>query len=199
MHRLKKNPEIIRVGDIVQINNPECFVRCGYPLSLDDVCEEIYQLYSDKIERFIDEIVKVDENKTPRFTVTRTTQKPYEKIVRKLAYIRMRNKEFGGNERRIFTERRESLKDAEAEVIKIKIVKTGDYVKATGGYGEYEPPYLENQKTHKILYLDVRKQKQSCTKSGFLYAQEYEYYDYDLAIENIHVTKIIDELPTTNN
>ena len=57
MKKTKKlDPKIIRRGDIVRIKNPEMFIRCGYPLSFPDVCEEVSEIHKEDILKFIDKV-----------------------------------------------------------------------------------------------------------------------------------------------
>ena len=52
----KKDPNIIRVGDIVNIVNPRIFIRCGYNLTKDDLRPEIDEKYGKQIHAFIKSI-----------------------------------------------------------------------------------------------------------------------------------------------
>jgi len=64
----KLDPKIIRVDDYVRIDNPEMFVRCGYPLSLNDMCKEVEDIFGKVIEdliysvRNLDKFMQRDEN-----------------------------------------------------------------------------------------------------------------------------------------
>jgi len=195
MKKTKKlDPKIIRRGDVVRIKNPEMFIRCGYPLSFPDVCEEVSEIHKEDILKFIDKVTDIKPKLEIRVTDP-TNNRIYQAIVKELAYIRMREKKFGGSERRIFTLRNEAFKNARAEVFGVKIVKTGDYVKGSRGYDpysgeyDYEPSYLGNEKTHKILQLYIRTpiiQRQPKLVSA-------PDWNYDIAIEVIHVEKIMDK------
>ncbi len=83
----------------------------------------------------------------------------FDKVCREIAYARLKNTGFGGSERKIHTERHEEHKDKIFTVIDIKFCKTGIYYSPSGGgsyydeYDSYEPGGLDNEKTHKILYL----------------------------------------------
>lgn len=176
MRKRKLDPKIIRIGDVVCIDNPEMFIRCGYPLSLDDACKEVEEKFGRVIEDLIhsvqclDEFVPADEKgvyqdgsmwptcvKIPSLD----RNKQYSDLVKTLTYYRLVGKNFGGNERKIFTQLEEGLRGRKASVVGIEFVKTGIRHPASGGYDyysggyEYEPPYLENEKTHKILDLHV--------------------------------------------
>jgi hypothetical protein len=145
-----KNPNIIRVGDYIRIINPELFVRCGYPLTIKVQQEDIEKQFGDDIRLLINKVglqyTSFAENKT------------FNEISQSLAYYMVKQKKFGGNERKIYTKTCEELIENVYKVINIKIVKTGIY--CVGGYSgyegqEWEPASLENPKTHKILELDM--------------------------------------------
>jgi len=161
----KLDPKIIRVGDTVKIVNPQLFVRCGYPLSIEDMEEEVKELFMGDIDDLVNSMGFDVFTEAPRridFDYSRLNKgKVYRKIIRELAYIRLRRKNFGGNERKVFTEPYDEYKDLEAEVTGIKICKSGTYNQGYGGgcdywtgQSDYEPAYLSPCKTHKILTLD---------------------------------------------
>jgi len=99
-------------------------------------------------------------------------------------------KKFGGNKRRVFTTTNEKLRDQRATVREIKIFKSGDRVAGYNGYDYHdgycsEPPFLEEQKTHKVLSLD-RILIDHKMPTGFTALQEM----IDIQIEACYVTKI---------
>ena len=90
---------------------------------------------------------------------------------------------FGGNERKIYTEEVGIHDGVKADVVDIHYVKTGTYVRGFGssydewtGEYDYDPSYLTDQKTHKILTLNY---------IGNIFVKE----DAD-RIEDINVVKI---------
>lgn len=195
----KLDPKIIRAGDIVQIDNPEMFVRCGYPLCLKDMYPELEEKFGAVIRDLVNSVATGDE--FVRSDKPYTMSKDYfggkesmkrSKIYRELAYHRLQHKKFGGNRREIHTECKERYKGARAEVLAVGCVKTGVRVPGYGGYDyyygaeDYEPPYLDDQKTHKILRLGNFK---SSIPSG----QWSMSFGIDVAIEAIHVTKLYDK------
>jgi len=184
----KLDPKIIRRGDVVRIDNPEMFIRCGYPLSFQEVCEEVSETSKDDILSFMDKV----SNSKPKIAIRAvdpTENRMYQAILKEIAYVRMREKKFGGSERRIVTEKNEAFKDAKAEVVGVKIVKTGDRVSGYGSYDDYTPPYLGNEKTHKILKLWIRSKIVRSPK--LVSAPDW---NYDTSIEAVHVTKIMDKV-----
>jgi len=115
----------------------------------------------------------------------------FGRIYQELAYCRLQGKKFGGNERKIFVENKEELKGKRAKVVGIKIVKTGNRISGSNGYDfyngdyDYDPPYLADQKTHKILRLDIIDN--SFMRGNWSMGVESNN------IEAIHVTKIYDK------
>lgn len=168
--------QIIRQGDVVRIINPEFFIRCGYPLCLKD---GIKMIMEDKegLKALDDGIAEVLEDKikpsgtnasnsifrdifVSRSSVLTRTQKDFESIIKILAYYKIKKLKFGGNKRQIFTKRVEEAKGHDFEVLKKKMVVTGNYIPGSKGgstpYGDYEaePPCLDDSKSHMILYLN---------------------------------------------
>lgn len=90
-------------------------------------------------------------------TNNRDFNRTFDKIVREVAYCRLKHNGFGGRERKIYTDIIEELKGCEYVVINKRQVKTGTYSPPSSGYNymdgcpEYEPGYLLKQKTHVIL------------------------------------------------
>jgi len=164
--------DIIRVGDRVRVIEPLTYVRCGYPLSLFGAFKEVEQIYKEDVLRLIRKVfnngVDPKEENPVRFKllmmqeIDLTASKQYKEIMRGVAYAYLKQKGFGGRERRIITADKPHLKGAILEVVDSFIVKTGNYY--SGGWSsgtwdsqpEYEPPELGNEKTHKILCVMIR-------------------------------------------
>jgi len=199
MRKRKLDPNIIRIDDIVRIDNPEMFIRCGYPLCLDDMYGEIEEKFGRVIEdlvhsiEFGDEFVQRDDKgRWPDGTYKKIgISNSSGRIYQELAYCRLMGKKFGGNERKIFTKNEEELKGKRAKVVDVKIVKTGNRISGSGGYDsyngeyDYEPAYLADQKTHKILQLDIIDNSFMSGNWGMGFESNN--------IEAIHVTKIYDK------
>jgi len=172
-----RNPKIIRRNDAVKIIKPDLFLRCGYPLSLKDMVREIDAHYGEIIEDLVYSVGKGDKfmrrnekgfyedgvNLIPALKIKSESDvrnNPRYEILKMFAYPRLVAKQFGGNQRTIHTEYHEELKDRVTTVYNINFVKTGIRQPSWrsgnmyDGY-EYEPPYLENQETHKILELAI--------------------------------------------
>jgi hypothetical protein len=187
----KLKPNIIRVGDLVKINTPKLFVRCGYPLSLNDMKADIEKTLSKEIFRLF-ALAREDDSEFPEISLSDPKkQKAYNIIVHELAYIRLKKHNFGGADRKIFTEDYPKAKGQKATVSHIQIVKTGvynkSYVSGNSYYEEYEyePPCLTNQRTHKILTLSLFRP--TIENANMIFT------DDPIKIEAIHVEKIIKE------
>lgn len=155
----KLKPSIIRIGDNVRIKYPEIIIRIGYPMSFDEAVKEVMELYHNEIVKFLDTTIYKQKSSFVE-VYDYTKLKTYNKIVSALAYEHLKSKQFGGRERKIYSEYRPELLGITAEVKYVFIRKTGIYFAPSGGYdswsGEYdnEPGGLDKEKTHKILELD---------------------------------------------
>jgi len=189
----KLDPNIIRVGDKVKIITPEMFVRCGYPLCVRDMAEEVEKIFGDRIRDLMysvgfDEFKKYEE--IIRIKPANKENRNYNKIVMELARIRLSKKKFGGDKRSVHTKFVEEMKGKELFVKDTQIVKGGIYNKGWSstdywsGEVDYMPNYLSDQKTHKILTVSDYKDE--------ILPYGYRYEDYD-RIEAIHVEKIQEE------
>jgi hypothetical protein len=168
------DPKIIRVDDYVKIINPRFIYRWGYENNLQDKSEMVKKKYDDLIERFVASIlVREGLTKDAYASVTQATRwKVANGVAYELVAWNMKN----GSERKLFYCTDPSFKETweyqfelpwfmEAgqiyQVDSIKYVKTGTFVKGGGssydpysGEYDYDPSYLENEKTHKLLRLE---------------------------------------------
>lgn len=91
----------------------------------------------------------------------RYVDRAYERILDELAYVILNREGFGGKNRQLFTEMKESLRNAQGYVNQKKIVKTGEYYPPTSyqgyfdDYPEYEMGGLKREKTHVLCKLSV--------------------------------------------
>ena len=151
----KLNQNIIRIGDKVIITTPEIVIRIGYPMSIYDAIKEVEKLYCNDIMELLHKTIY----KRTTLSLDYHNSKPYNKIISALAYEYLKSKQFGGKERKIFSEYRQDLFGTTTTVRKIFIRKTGIYFPPNGGYDywtneyDYEPGGLDKEKTHKILEL----------------------------------------------
>jgi hypothetical protein len=114
------------------------------------------------------------------------------KIIDVLAYEMIKFKGFGGTERTIHTEYKPELRGKLFKVMGTKMHMTGRYVPPYSNYDswtgeyDYEPGYLEGQKSHRILLLDDVAYGEGCIRFHDLFT------NHELRIEECHVTKIED-------
>lgn len=187
----KLDPNIIRVGDKVKIVNPEFFDRCGYPMSLKSAIDEVSNKFKPQIMKLLSAMFKESlsekhydremlEKDLDMLMAYNPYNRHFEEIAKAAGSVWIKSNGYGGDERRIYTKICEDYRGKIAIVDSIRMVKTGDYVPASGGndyWGEsdYEPAYLTNQKSHKILSI--------------FYPRLISTGEYN-EIEEIHVEKI---------
>jgi len=182
-------PSIIRVSDKVKIINPEFFIRCGYPKSQKSEIEVVKKEFRHVILNMI-----CSREKCHSFDIDRHNHL-LEKVCREIAYARLRNMGYGGNERKIYTERLEEHKDKTFRVVSIKFCKTGKYYPPSGPSGggyyaedDYESGGLANEKTHKILHIVPFLLPSSMS------AHSLRMMDDPLMIETTNVEKVEDSV-----
>lgn len=136
----KLDPEIIRVGDTIKVVNPQMFIRCGYNMELETETINIIERFKPEIEHLMTKVKASGDD-------------CIDKVAKALAYFRIRQAQFGGKERQIFTEPHEELQDKKFKVQNINFVKTGKYFPPEGWDEGFSSGGLENEKTHKILTI----------------------------------------------
>lgn len=158
---MKKNKKtIIRPGDRIKIINPEFFVRCGYPLNK----EAGLKLITEDEKKKVSELVGLNHIPTVsslQFYNSFLIHKEniYNNILDRLAYLKIKEAGFGGNERKIFTELKEKYRNCECIIYSKRIVQTG--IRECYSDGDWESsyyssiPYLSQQKSHVILKINV--------------------------------------------
>jgi hypothetical protein len=198
----KRDPNRPMKGDWVRIDNPQMFVRCGYPISIAEVREQVEKDHQKEIEDFIDRIARgkpeedIEDIGTWKLR-TRIKQndipsKSTRKIIEALAYERLKAQGFGGKERTVHTDPAPDMKGKIFQIERTKCCMTGKYYAPSGGYDswsgeyDYEPGGLMNQKCHRILCL----RDEAYGEAWIHYHDPYNYQGY--RIEDIHVTKIED-------
>lgn len=153
-----KNPFV--EGAKVKIVVPKFFVRCGYPLCLEDETNSMIEAKQKEIEAFVLSIVRPDvpAGLLPGPKRSHVEHGTMTKIAKALAYESMKNRKFGGRTRAIFTKDYPECAGAVARIASSRFVKTGEYVPGhhycTMDGDDYDPPYLDNEKTHRILGLE---------------------------------------------
>lgn len=193
----KLDPHIIRVDDAVKIITPKSFVRCGYPMCKTDTKLSIIEDYKEDIRSLIIKVYRDSTSTGNEFWtlenrgIDNKISIAFDKIVDEMAVIRMYGKKFGGNERKIYTKDEPDYEGQIGRVTSIRYVKTGVRVPSSGGgWGseyDYEPPYLSNPNTHKILTLSFYRMDGAYEKDP---PSLFGFWK-DLEIEAIHVEKIM--------
>ncbi len=167
-----------KVGEMVRIDNPEVFIRCGYPMDLFVERSRIYEECGDQIREFIRNLLPLLD----KYTYIDHTA---SEISKALAYYNAKHNGFGGNERKIYTEYHEALKGKIYLVHERKTVMTGVYNNGYSGYRaeewDYQPPFLSKMKAHIILMLRDPK------------LVSHTRHNFNIAIEAIHVSIVEDE------
>jgi hypothetical protein len=166
-----------QTGTKVRIINPEFFVRCGYPETIDSAtkkflewCDQNGDSAKERLNKafpflgfnIFDSINEFDP-------IIRALAKEYNKKVLK----------FGGRERKIYTKRIEKLKGAEMVISEFKrplIKKTGVYQPACNyknwmAYDDYKPAELKDVKTH--VFYPVYWPSKSVVGLDFIDGDEY--------------------------
>jgi hypothetical protein len=179
--------DIIRVGDKVRVVTPRVFVRCGYPKTIPEEAKIVAQEFRQEIDALL---VKTEVMSSGCSTIhlhahqSIWPQRAFDKICAEIAHARLRRNGFGGRNREIYDEEDPSLEGEVFVVHQVRFVKTGIYNSGRFShcdyYEDYEPPYLSNQETHKILGLDAPNGL-SCLGNPYL------------EMEAIHVVKINEE------
>lgn len=145
--------KIIRVGDLVRVINPQVFVRVGYNLTKQIVKES---LITNEEKTSIAQLISKKETAYNLDLWSPVENKVFDEMLDSLAYLKLKRNGFGGKERKIFTEYNSDLLNKELKVESKRFVKTGFY-QPGGVFGyfepEYEPAYLEKEKSNIILKL----------------------------------------------
>jgi len=168
-----------KICDKVKIIAPEFFVRCGYPLSLQDALEAVDKSeVGEKARALLKEVGL----KSHWGVINSQPTKWYDRMLKVLAVGWLEQRRYGGTERTIHTKRLEELEGKVFQVIGQKFYRTGTYVPATQFADEWEPPTLVNQVSHRILLL------------GQLYSEPWtditSFSSWPLRIEACHVEKV---------
>lgn len=149
---------VYHVDDIVRIVEPLIVVRVGYPLTKQQALESAEKEYSDKIQRFMCDVGAAQPD-DPFLNSPEYDPRLYGDLLNAMAGYWLRQKGYGGKERKVYTERDERITQTTWRVLSKRTVKTGIY--NHGGYSggwdgepDYDPPYLENEQTRILLALE---------------------------------------------
>lgn len=169
----------IRIGDCIKVIEPQEFVRCGYPMTIQDAKEKLQkdQLLRQEVDGLM---ARVALKHGIHYVGPGFATPIHSRIMSALGYLSLKMQDFGGNQRRIHTRINESLRGLIAEVTEKRRVMTGDYCSGSSstsydGEIEYEPAGLANARTHVILSCQGRR-------------DGYGYISFE--IEQVHVEKL---------
>lgn len=143
-----------KIGERIKIIVPEFFVRCGYPMTMEMARQEVEDKWHGEIVGFLDKL-----GFGPVGVGYPGYAQAYEGVIRSLASGLLNKQRFGGPERKIHTRRIPELEGETCWVSGLKYVKTGYYTASSwsGPYSDedYEPAYLADQKTHRIVMTSL--------------------------------------------
>lgn len=200
--RSKKPDSIIREGDYVKIVLPYRFLRCGYALTLHDCHNRMANdpKYKKMLQDLVNVIIGYDENallKRLKFDESRIIPARIRyKLEDVVAQMYMLDHNFGGPDRTLHTSFGRSLIGLRGKVVGIKFHKTGTYTPGWGysdyygGDYEYQPAFLDNEKTHKLLQLEIVEEDENNFKAKDMYDLEFHWYGEHMWIEDINVKKL---------
>ena len=152
---------VFKCCDIIRIKNPEFVLRVGYPWDKDYVKKHVItpeqkEAIEDMFSKFGFGVKTEDGYLAP---VNAWFGTAHDKILDEMAYWILKEKGFGGSERKLHTVLKEKYRDKLAEVRFKRVVKTGTYQYGSrGSYYEpddYSPPYLSNEKSHVLLNVEI--------------------------------------------
>lgn len=149
---------VYHVDDLVKVVKPDVVVRVGYPLTKEMALDVVEKEYSDKIHNFMYSVGAAEAG-DQFFNSPEYDPRLYGDLLNAMASRYLRVMEYGGKERKIYTETDERILATDWRVLGKRVVKTGTYNKGgySGGYDgepDYDPPYLENERTHVLLALE---------------------------------------------
>lgn len=193
----RRGKYIYRIGDLVEIVNPEIYVRIGYPYSYEVAKSELESIFLDDVIKFKDAVYTKLTNtiKNPEFESIRMLDKDFIKIsedrfvkvlLKTISYEKVYFEKFGGLLRNVVTKYDEEYKGCCGVILKKKIVQSGKY-NVTSTYDIKLKKYKYNKRLdmyNRHVILDV-----SCDK----------YPNNIIKIEDNHVKKITEFDYTDDN
>jgi len=189
----KSKNEVIRIGDYVEIIKPEIFIRVGYNLTTQDILDN--HITTEQRQLLNALIVSTGFNTDTKGYFLEGKSKDISELEKTFARLILRAKGWGGRERKVHTKLDPNLLNTVGKVISKKYVKTGLYNHATShqgyfdDYAEYEPAYLENEKTVIIYEIAVN--------NNTYWAEYIEFPESSVVkISNEDYNEIIEKTPT---
>lgn len=149
---------VYHVDDVVKVIEPAIVIRVGYPLTKNDALNAAEKEYGEKIHAFMCEIGAAQPD-DPFLNFPEYDPCLYGDLLNAVSSYWLKQKNYGGRERKIYTETDERIKETTWRVLSKRTVKTGIYNR--GGYSggwdgepDYDPPYLQDERTHVLLALE---------------------------------------------
>lgn len=153
--------DIIRIGDLVRVINPEFFHSCRYENNIQSKTLEVIQEHGEKIRDFYRTLIHGPNYREGLIWAKETDfhqDKPLKMIARGIAYELVSIGKRSGNKKQVFTTRLPDYAGTIMKVSDIRFVHSGTYDKGWYSPGNYydcdddwEPPSLYDRKVHKIL------------------------------------------------
>lgn len=173
----KVSHPIYRRFDKVRVINPRVFVRCGYPLTIEDGREWVRN--HDKRGQI--PLLALDFGLVSKSSQFDDDYRLISDIQEAIARAWVRKQGFGGNERSIYTQERPEIMGKVYQVDDKCVVKTGTYRRGSSDPEDAEGPSLRNVKTHTILRVSTP-----------MNSQDYLDFNYDsFEIEAVNVELFI--------
>jgi hypothetical protein len=149
---------VYHVDDLVKVVKPDVIIRVGYPLTREIALDAVEKEYNDNIRNFMCSVGAAEAD-DQFFNSPEYDPRLYGDLLNAMASRYLRVKEYGGKERKIYTEADQRILATNWRVLSKRVVKTGTYNRGgySGGYDgepDYDPPYLENERTHVLLALE---------------------------------------------
>lgn len=121
--------KIFKIGDKVQIVNPEFFSRVGFPLTMQKLRDD--ESYSRVV--LVETLNLLTKNTVPWYNNGCYDSKVFDKIQNLLFYSILKKENFGGDERKIYTFKESPggyyTTSAPFTILSKKIVRTGKYAR----------------------------------------------------------------------
>ena len=133
-----------RVGEFVELVEPKIFVRVGYPLCVRD----IMNIYGAELE-----------DKFYNLRLENVSRRVHGMMIAGLATLKLEQLDFGGNERKIYTEEIDKSVLGIHLVVAKKMIKTGIRYSPQSYYSSYSSEYdyesggLAEEETHCVYTI----------------------------------------------
>jgi hypothetical protein len=147
--------------DQVIVENPEILIRVGYTLGINEGVKYVLENHEKEIRDLFKKVtgtIGLDGSVGDILAGNRWNSRQFDNVVRALAYQWIDHQGFGGPERKLHTKLIEELRGRQLRVVGRKKAVTGirsPGYQSSDPEGDSYPPYLENQKVHTLIELDI--------------------------------------------